>query len=246
MYNYKLHLMYDGTRYLGWQRQASHPEKTIQGKLEHVLSLLFEEDIQIIGSGRTDANVHARMQVANFQSSRYLSPTQIKEYMAEYLPQDIAITYLEPASERFHARYNALSKRYCYTIDTGLFQNPFQRAYSYHLPENLDVEAMRKAADHLVGTHDFKSFTSLKSKKKSTIRKIFTIDIVTDGDLIMIHYHGNGFLQHMVRILTGTLIEVGTGRLSPDQIPTILDAQTRSTAGPTVPAHGLCLQEVLY
>ncbi|MGL4737136.1 MAG: tRNA pseudouridine(38-40) synthase TruA [Cellulosilyticaceae bacterium] len=246
MYNYKLHLMYDGTRYLGWQRQSEHPEKTIQGKVEHVLSLLFEEEIQIIGSGRTDANVHALMQVANFQSSRYFAPSEIRTYLAKYLPQDIAITYLDIASERFHARYNALSKRYCYTIDTGLFADPFKRNFTYHLGQSLDLDAMNKAARCLEGTHDFKSFTSLKSKKKSTIRKIFSIDIIPDGDRICIYYHGNGFLQHMVRILTGTLIEVGLGNLSPDAMPALIEAKTRSQAGPTVPAQGLCLQEVLY
>lgn len=246
MYNYKLHLMYDGTRYLGWQRQSEQPEKTIQGKLEHVLSLLFEETIQVVGSGRTDANVHALMQVANFQSHRYLSPDEIKTYMAKYLPQDIAITYLDLASERFHARYNALSKRYCYTIDTGLFADPFKRNFSYHLGQSLDLDAMRKAASFLEGTHDFKAFTSMKSKKKSTVRKIFDITIVTDGPRICLYFHGNGFLQHMVRILTGTLIEVGLGHISPDTIPALLEAKTRSQVGPTVPAQGLCLQEVFY
>lgn len=246
MYNYKLHLMYDGTRYLGWQRLSEHPEKTIQGKIEHVLSLLFEEEIQIIGSGRTDANVHALMQVANFQTNRYLAPAEIKAYMAKFLPQDIAVTYLEVASERFHARYNALSKRYCYTIDTGLFPDPFKRNFTYHLGQQLNLEAMKKAASYLEGTHDFKSFTSMKSKKKSTVRKIFNIDFQAEGDLVKIYYHGNGFLQHMVRILTGTLIEVGLGNLSAEAIPTILEAGMRSEAGPTVPAQGLCLQEVFY
>lgn len=246
MHNYKMTIAYDGTRYLGWQKQSENPLKTIQGKLEHILSLLFEEDIQVIASGRTDAGVHAKNQVANFHAKTYKSPEDILNYIAEYISNDIAIVELKVASERFHARYNCKFKMYSYTIDTGLFPNPFQTRYAYHHPEALNLEAMQKAADYLLGTHDFKSFTSMKSKKKSTVRTITNIDITTEDSYIIIYYRGDGFLQHMVRILTGTLLEVGTGKRSPEDILRLLDVKQRSESGYTVPSHGLCLQRVDY
>ncbi|MGL6173325.1 MAG: tRNA pseudouridine(38-40) synthase TruA [Cellulosilyticaceae bacterium] len=246
MYNYKMIIAYDGTRYIGWQRQATDPLKTIQGKLEHILSLLFDEEISVTASGRTDAGVHAIAQVANFQTKVYKSPEEILNYMAKYLSTDISIVELKLASERFHARYNCKYKMYSYTIDTGLFPNPFQTRFAYHLPESLNLDAMKKAADHLLGTHDFKSFTSMKSKKKSTVRTITNIDITQVGTSIVIYYRGDGFLQHMVRILTGTLIEVGTGKRLPEDILHLLEVQKRSESGYTVPPHGLCLQKVEY
>ena len=246
MHNYKMTIAYDGTRYSGWQKQADAPLKTIQGKLEHILSLLFEEDIQVIASGRTDAGVHASGQVANFHTTNYKSPEEILTYVAEYISNDISILELKTSSERFHARYNCLHKTYSYTIDTGLFPDPFKVRYAYHLSEQLDLESMKAAASHLIGTHDFKSFTSMKSKKKSTIRTITHIDITTEGSCIVIYYRGDGFLQHMVRILTGTLIEVGLGKRSSNDIPTLIAAQKRSESGYTVPSHGLCLRKVEY
>lgn len=246
MYNYKMIIAYDGTRYIGWQRQATDPLKTIQGKLEHILSLLFDEEISITASGRTDAGVHAIGQVANFQSKVYKSPEEILNYMAKYLSNDISIIELKLASERFHARYNCKYKMYSYTIDTGLFPNPFQTRFAYHLPESLNLEDMKKAAEYLLGTHDFKSFTSMKSKKKSTVRTITHIDITQEGNCIIIYYRGDGFLQHMVRILTGTLIEVGLGKRSPENMLDLLEIQKRSESGYTVPSHGLCLQKVEY
>lgn len=246
MYNYKMIIAYDGTRYIGWQRQATDPLKTIQGKLEHILSLLFDEEISVTASGRTDAGVHAIGQVANFQTKLYKSPEEILNYMAKYLSNDISIVELKLASERFHARYNCKYKMYSYTIDTGLFPNPFQTRFAYHFSESLDLENMKKAASYLLGTHDFKSFTSMKSKKKSTVRTITDIDITQVGSSIVIYYRGDGFLQHMVRILTGTLIEVGTGNRSPEDILHLLEVQKRSESGYTVPPHGLCLQKVEY
>ncbi len=247
MYNYKLTLSYDGSKYLGWQKQVQHPLKTIQGKLEHILSLLFETPIQVIGSGRTDAGVHARGQIANFHAPHYLEPEAITSYFSTYLAQDIAILKVSVASERFHARYNALGKTYTYSLDMHRFADPFKARYSYHVPHTLDVDAMQKASDYLIGTHDFKSFTSLKSKKKSTIKTITSIEYAmpSEGEL-QITYRGNGFLQHMVRILTGTLIEVGLGERTPESMPELLEARTRALAGATAPSHGLCLMEVHY
>ncbi|MEG0388061.1 MAG: tRNA pseudouridine(38-40) synthase TruA, partial [Niameybacter sp.] len=211
MYNYKMFLAYDGTKYLGWQVQTTQPLKTIQGKLENVLSQLFDEPVQVIASGRTDAGVHARMQVANFHTTTSKSCDEILAYLRDYLPQDIAVIQLKEASERFHARYNCLTKRYAYYIDTNFSANPFFTRYSYHIPETLDIAKMEAAAHHLLGTHDFKSFTSMKNKKKSTIKHIHSITIESAPCGLVIYYHGNGFLQHMVRILTGTLLEVGLG-----------------------------------
>lgn len=246
MTNYKMTIAYDGSLYNGFQRQTKHPEKTIQGKLENVLSKLFEEDIQIIGSGRTDAGVHARGQVCNFHAKKFLKEAQILDYLHTYLPRDIAIIKLGIASERFHARYNALFKRYSYTIDNGFFPDPFSLKFAYALSESLNIEAMKEASQHLIGEHDFKAFTSLKSKSKSTLRTIKTIDIEKKGSIIILTYVGNGFLPHMVRILTGTLIEVGLGKRTIDSIQDLFITQNRSEAGPKVPAHGLCMEEVIY
>jgi len=246
MNNYKLLIAYDGTKYNGFQRQTLHPEKTIQGKLENVLSVLFKEDIKIIASGRTDAGVHAKGQVCNFQSKASLTCEDILIYLAEYLPQDIAVLNLQLASPRFHSRYNAVKKRYSYTIDTNLFANPFMLKYTYHVPQKLDIIKMQLAAGHLIGTKDFKSFTSLKSKTKTTVRTITRIEVQEEQNIIKIIYESDGFLQHMVRIITGTLIEVGLGLREPDDVAIILDNSERSTAGPTAPPHGLCMEIVYY
>lgn len=246
MTNYKLILAYDGSRYNGFQRQSKHPEKTIQGKVEHVLSQLFEEDIQIIGSGRTDAGVHSKGQVCNFHTNGFLEIPQILEYLRIYLPQDIAVVDLGIASERFHARYNVVAKRYSYTIDNGFFPDPFDLKFAYHIPETLNVDAMIEASKLLIGNHDFKAFTSLKSKSKSTVRHLKSIHIHQHGNQIILTYEGNGFLQHMVRILTGTLIEVGLGQREIHSITTLLEGKVRSEAGFKAPAHGLCMEKVLY
>ena len=243
---YRMIIAYDGSRYNGFQRQSKHPEKTIQGKIENVLSQLFKEEIQIIGSGRTDAGVHSKGQVCNFHTHQTLPIEQILNYLREYLPQDIAIKKLVIASERFHARYNVVSKCYTYTIDNGFFPNPFSLKFAYHVPETLNIKAMQEASQLLLGEHDFKAFTSLKSKTKSTVRTIKSIEITKNGDQITLTYEGNGFLQHMVRILTGTLIEIGLGIRDIHSISDLLQNQTRSEAGPKVPPHGLCMEKVTY
>lgn len=245
-YNYKMTICYDGSKYLGWQRLSNHPNDTIQGKLEHVLSLLFEESIEVVGSGRTDKGVHAKAQVCHFHAKEKKDINTILNYLAIYLPKDIAVISITVASPRFHARYNALKKRYCYTVENALFANPFTAKYALHVPESISISDIEKAAAYLLGTHDFKAFTSMKSKKKSTIRTIHSIDIQKSNNTISIIFTGNGFLQHMVRILTGTLLEVGMGKRTPDSIKTILESKDRSNAGPTVPSHGLCMEEVYY
>lgn len=246
MINYKLIIAYDGSRYNGFQRQSKHPEKTIQGKLEAVLSILFEEEIQIIGSGRTDAGVHAHGQTCNFFSKRTFELDMILDYLATYLPKDIAIMSLSIAAPRFHSRYNVVKKCYIYTIDNNRFADPFMLRYAYHVPEKLNVSAMEAAAQELIGQHDFKSFTSMKSKSKSTVRHLMNINIQQEGSKITLTFEGDGFLQHMVRILTGTLVEVGLGKRSSESMKDLLSALERAKAGHTAPAHGLCMHKVYY
>lgn len=246
MYNYKLMISYDGTRYQGWQRQLINTEQTIQGKIENVLSKFFDMPIQIIGSGRTDAGVHAKGQIANFHTETYKEPEAILAYCLEYLPHDIAVIKVQKCSERFHARYNAIGKTYSYTLDLAKVPSPFTLRYSTSITEVLDFDAMKEASSFLIGTHDFKSFTSLKSKKKSTTKTLSSVDFSLEGTYLKIYYSGDGFLQHMVRILTGTLIEVGLKQKSAQDIPLILEKKTRALAGFTAPSHGLCLEVVHY
>lgn len=245
MINYKITIQYDGTRYKGWQSQNS-TEQTIQGKLESVLTALAGHPVEITGSGRTDAGVHARAQVANFHLEEQFDMSEILEYLNTYLPEDIAVTAIEPVDGRFHSRYHALEKTYLYRIHTGKIPEVFERKYVYSYTEPLDVEKMKKAAELLVGTHDFTSFCGNKKMKKSAVRTIYEIRIEMSEQETRIFYRGNGFLQNMVRILTGTLIEVGDGRRKPEEMTDILQAKNREYAGYTAPACGLILQEVCY
>lgn len=243
MANYKLTIEYDGTRYHGWERKRNLD--TIQGKIEDVLTRMTgETELNLIGAGRTDAGVHARGMVANVHLKTPIQPEELCSGLNRYLPEDIAVREVRQAADRFHARYNAAGKTYRYTCSLG--KNVFQRRYVTRLEETPDVERMRRAADFLMGQHDFRSFCGNPKMKKSTIRTIDRIDIERRGDLLTFTFHGDGFLQHMVRILVGTLIEVGCGRMEPEQMPDILVAQRRSEAGPTAPAGGLTLMSVDY
>ena len=243
--NYKLTLAYDGTRFFGWEHQPGI-EMTIQGKLENVLSRMTGENIEVIGAGRTDAGVHARGMVANCRLETDLSEEEIRDYMNQYLPEDICVREVHIASDRFHSRYNALGKTYRYTCYVGALKPLFDRKYVYRLDRVPDVEAMRKAASYLIGTHDFAGFCGNPRMKKSTVREVDQIDIVLKGSYLTFTYHGTGFLQYMVRILTGTLLEVGMGRMSSEDMPRLLEAKDRRLAGPTAPACGLCLMQVDY
>lgn len=245
MRNFKFILQYEGTRYQGWQRQDS-TENTIQGKLEKLLTLMCGEKVEVQGSGRTDAGVHAYGQVANAHMNTDMTAEEIQNYMNEYLPEDIGVVAVTEVPERFHSRLNAKGKTYCYQVINSKIPQVFLRKFAYVVEESLDLEAMRKAAGYLTGTHDFKSFTSTKKGKKSTVRTITDISFEKEGDLIKIIYRGDGFLYHMVRILTGTLLEVGLGKRKPEDIPEILTALDREKAGVLVPAKGLTLVEVRY
>ncbi|MCT4605559.1 MAG: tRNA pseudouridine(38-40) synthase TruA [Marinisporobacter sp.] len=245
MRNIKLTIEYDGSKYNGWQR-LGNTDNTIQGKIEGVLSRMTDRKIEIIGSGRTDAGVHAMNQIANFKTNTNMHVEEIRDYCNEYLPQDIVIKNVKEVNERFHARYNAKSKKYLYRIWAGKIPTAFKRKYTYPVVKTLDLEAMKKATRYLVGEHDFKSFCSMKTKKKSTVREIYEIDIMKEKEEIYISFHGNGFLHNMVRIMVGTLIEIGEGKRKPENMKEIIASRVRKNAGPTAPAKGLFLYEVEY
>lgn len=247
---------YDGTAYKGWQVQGNTTE-TIQGKLQNILTTLTGESVEVHGSGRTDAGVHAYGQVANFHLDTDKLPDSMDDselllYINRYLPEDIAVTKLSKADDRFHARLSAVSKTYRYRIHVSPVSDVFQKRYVYtYTGAKLDVQAMKQAAGYLTGEHDFKSFCGNRHMKKSTIRTItdITISEVTDElglKEIVMDFTGNGFLQNMVRIISGTLIEVGSGQKSPQDIPAIIKSQNRNCAGYTAPAQGLCLMKVCY
>ncbi len=245
MTNYRLNIQYEGTRYSGWQRQGN-TDNTIQGKIETVLSKLTGEEIEIHGSGRTDAGVHALCQTANFKTNKALDCTEIRDYLNEYLPLDIRVKSVSEAAPRFHSRLNATRKHYRYTIDNSDAADVFMRKYRTRLTDNFDINTMKKAAELLIGEHDFKSFCDNKRMKKSTVRTVDTITIEEKNGIITLDFYGNGFLYHMVRILTGTLIEVGTGKRNYHDMTRILEAKSRQEAGFTAPAQGLMLMEVYY
>lgn len=245
MRNIRIKVTYEGTRYQGWQKQES-AENTIQGKLELLISRMCGEEIAIQGSGRTDAGVHALGQVVNFHTNSTMSVAEMLTHMNQYLPEDIAVVEITEAAERFHSRLNARGKRYSYRVWNSTVPNVFLRRYAETVPEQLDIEAMQKAAKHLLGEHDFKSFTSTKKGKKSTVRRIDCIDIKKEGNLITFTFEGNGFLYHMIRILVGTLLEVGKGEREADSIPALIAAKNREQAGALVPGKGLVLEEVFY
>ena len=243
--NYKIIVSYDGTRYNGWQKQKN-VESTIQGKLEALLTRLAGKEVTVQGSGRTDAGVHALGQVANFRMDTELSEGELFQAMNQYLPDDIAVLELNTASDRFHSRLSAVGKTYCYRIYTGEAKPVFDRKYVWQLPERPDVSRMRKAAAFLPGQHDFRSFCGNKHMNKSTIRRLDRIEIVEDGEELRLVFEGNGFLQNMVRILTGTLVECGLVERSPEEMKEILEARDRSASGQMAPARGLTLVEVRY
>lgn len=244
MKNYKLIIEYDGSRYYGWQRQPGH--NTIQGKVENILSILCGKEIEVIGAGRTDAGVHARGMAANAFMDTPLSAEEIRDYLNRYLPDDIAVREVREASPRFHARYNAIGKTYRYTCFDGPVKSVFDRQYYTPLCEAPDLERMRRAARILEGEHDFRNFCVNPRMKKSTVRRVDRIDIEREGDYLLFTVHGTGFLQNMVRIMVGTLLEVGFGRMEPEQVREALEARERQKAGPTAPAQGLCLLSVDY
>jgi len=244
MRNVRLDICYDGTRYRGWQR-LTNTDNTIQEKLERTLSRILEEPIEIAGSGRTDAGTHAVGQVANFHCSSQMPADEILQQLRKYLPEDIGISSCKNVSPRFHSRLNAKTKTYRYRV--WYSQNPcvFERKYVYICPDTYDLPAMRNAAEAFLGEHDFSAFCANKNMKKSTVRYIEKFVITQTENEIEFLVTGNGFLHHMVRIMVGTLLEVGRGVRSAESINALFGAP-RAESGELIPSSGLCLMEVTY
>lgn len=242
MGNYRLTLAYDGTRYHGWQRLAG--ARTVQSTVETALTQIFAQPVEISGSGRTDAGVHARGQVASFAAPERDCASVLRQLRA-LLPPDIGALSLSPASARFHARLSATRKTYHYRIWNSEVPDVFERRWRVAFPQRLDEEAMHRAAACLIGRHDFGAFSSA-GRKKSTVRTLKELSIVRTGDEICFVLTADGFLYNMVRILVGTLLEVGAGERTAESVAALLDGAPRAQAGKTAPARGLCLMEVRY
>ena len=244
MRNLRLDICYEGTRYRGWQR-LSGTDNTIQAKLEQTLTRILNEPIEVSASGRTDAGTHASGQVVSFRCNSAMSCEEILQNLRRYLPEDIGIYSCKNASERFHARLNAKTKTYTYRLWNSVKPCIFERKFVHKDSRPVNVALMAKAATDFLGEHDFSAFCANKNMKKSTVRYIHRFDIVQVGDEIRFTVTGNGFLYHMVRIMVGTLLEIGRGERPADSIPTLFGAN-RAEAGELVPACGLCLMEVSY
>ena len=236
---------YDGARYLGWQRLGDS-DKTVQGKIENILSNMTGEEIEIVGSGRTDAGTHAHGQVANFKTDSVMTVEAMQDHLNRYLPRDIVVKEVVDVPERFHARYHAISKKYSYYIWNNIVPSAFERNRSFHVVDDLNYSLMHQASQKFVGRHDFLAFSSLKKSKKSTVRTIESIKIIEHGNLVQFAFVGEGFLYNQIRIIMGTILAIGAGRMQLEDIDAIFASGIRAQAGETVPAHGLFLDEVYY
>ena len=247
MANIKVTIAYDGTNYHGFQEQRGTSFKTVQGVFEEGLSRLAEKEIRVIGAGRTDAGVHARGQVVNFEPGGLRIPPERLTYaLNSVLPDDIVALDAVAAPDSFHARFSAAAKTYRYVIYNGRMPSPFMRLYSYHIPRAMDIEAMRDGARSLVGKQDFSAFRALGTPVKTTVRSLFGIEVSRAGELICIEMRADGFLYHMARMITGTLIRVGLGKLKPGGVAGILAGRDSMQGGPAAPARGLFLDRIEY
>lgn len=244
MRNIKLTIEYDGTNYAGWQRQKN--AVTIQQKVEQAIEDVIGKVSEAIGSSRTDAGVHAKGFVCNFLTESKIPADKFKKALNSFLPEDIVILKSEEVEINFHARFNSLGKTYEYTILTGEQRPAIGRNYMYYFHRKLSIESMRSGLRYILGTHDFSAFKNAGSSVKTSVRTIKELDIVEDGNIIRFIITGDGFLYNMVRIIVGTLLEVGVGRFKPEDVLDILNSKDRSKAGRSVPANGLCLKEVFY
>ncbi|MCF6097633.1 tRNA pseudouridine(38-40) synthase TruA [Thermovorax subterraneus] len=242
--NVKILLEYDGSNYHGWQRQKN--ALTIQEVVEKAVFKVTGEKVKVIGAGRTDAGVHARGQVANFHTNCRIPVERLPYAINSHLPEDIAVKGAQVVPDDFHARYSAKSKVYSYTIYNAPFPSPLMRKYSYFYPYTLDVGAMQEAAKAFVGVHDFAAFRASGSSVKSSVRNVIRLEVRKASNVITIEVEADGFLYNMVRIIAGTLLEVGSGKLAPEEIPFVISSRDRERAGITLPAHGLCLEKVVY
>ncbi len=242
--NFRLVIEYDGTNYHGWQIQPV--DASIQDEIQKVLKILTRSDVHLTGSGRTDAGVHAVGQVAHFKADTTILPEKFHDALNKMLPGDIVVRECAYADMDFHARFSAKRKTYCYSILNSKLPVAIHRHYYWHILKKLNIETMQKAADYLIGEKDYKSFEGAGSPKKSTIRTIFDAKIDKSGDIIKLEVTGSGFLKFMVRNITGTLVDVGLGKLTPDDFREILLSGDRGNASPTAPPQGLCLMTVGY
>ncbi len=240
----RLIVEYDGTNYAGWQRQKNG--YSVQQALEEAFKKASGEAVSITGAGRTDAGVHALAQVAHLDTACTIPPEKISYAMNTFLPYDIRVKHSERADDRFHARFDARGKTYRYTLYRAPHPSAVYRNLSWHLSGPLDVAAMRAAAACLIGEQDFAAFCAAGSEVKDTVRTVYALDISEDGPFLYINIRGSGFLYHMVRIIAGTLADVGLGRIAPERVKEILDGKSRLAASATAPAQGLMLVRVYY
>lgn len=240
-------LQYDGTNYNGWQIQTGQAKsRTIQGTIQEALYKLTGEKIKVTAAGRTDAGVHARGQVINFKTESTIPVSRFPKALNSCLPPDIVAVAAEQVDEQFHARYSAKRKLYRYTIDVSPYPDVFRRRYAYHVPYSLKLSRMEEAASYIEGNHDFRSFCAAGSSAKNFVRTVEMCRVSKRDNIIEIDVMANGFLYHMARIIVGTLLEVGKGKIKPEDVKRIIAAKNRDAAGPTAPSHGLCLEKVEY
>lgn len=245
MRNIKLVIEYDGRGFNGWQKQPN--KLNIQGEIENAIFQITGEKVDLIASGRTDAGVHSLGQTANFKTNSNIPIEKMAIAINSKLKRSIRIQNAEEVEERFHSRYSVKSKRYRYTINNSEFGSAIYRDMEYHFPIKLDIDKMKKAAKYFEGEHDFKAFKASGTSSKSSVRKIYKAEVIkAENNRIYIELTGNGFLYNMVRIIAGTLVYVGTGKILPEEIPEIIEAGERIRAGKTLPPNGLCLMEVIY
>lgn len=240
----KLTIAYDGTNYCGWQLQPNGI--TVEEVINRELSRLLQEDIKVIGASRTDSGVHALGNVAVFDTEARIPPEKISFALNRSLPKDIVVQTSEEVADDFHPRFCDSTKTYEYRIWNASFVQPVNRLYTYHVHEDLDIEAMRQAAKHLIGTHDFASFCSAGAQVQTTVRTVTSVEVAKEAELVTIRVTGAGFLYNMVRIIVGTLLQVGMGAKPPTWVREVLEAKNRAAAGPTAPAHGLTLVKIRY
>lgn len=244
MRNIKLIIEYDGKKFGGWQKQPN--KLNIQGEIEKAIGEITGEVIELNASGRTDAGVHSLGQTANFKTNSTIDISKIPVAINSKLKQSIRIIRAEEVDERFHARYSCTGKKYRYVINNSKYGSAIYRDLEYHMPIKLNVEDMKKAIKHFEGEHDFKGFKASGTSSKSSVRTIYSAKVIEEGDRIIIELEGNGFLYNMVRIISGTIVDVGLGKIKPEDIPEIIESKDRTRAGKTLPPQGLYLVEVYY
>lgn len=247
MFTYRMDIAYDGTNYGGWQIQPN--AVTVQELIQNALKVILRFDVGVTGSGRTDAGVHALQQTAHFSTPMEIDPFRIRGSLNGMLPPDIRINCVEAVSSDFHARYSAKGKGYHYNLHLGQVASPFTRLYSWQVAQKIDLNCLKEAATHFIGTHDFTSFANeahAGSASRDAVRTIHRLDVVMEGDAVVLQFEGDGFLYKMVRNITGTMIECAAGKLESVNIPKIIEAKDRRLAGAAAPPQGLFLVKVMY